>query len=136
MSQDRFCLLQRLLHFSDNRNPCPGNRLVKIGTVVETLRKKFKSIFIPHQNLCIDESIVEWKGRLTFKQYIPSKRHRFGIKLFVLCDCKSGFVLDFWGNLGKTGHWVRWDIALSRNLICLHNISWRHLFSVLATLLL
>lgn len=40
ISQDRFCLLQKLLHFGDNRNPCPGNRLVKIGTVVETLKKK------------------------------------------------------------------------------------------------
>ncbi|KAF0747901.1 Uncharacterized protein FWK35_00022580 [Aphis craccivora] len=45
--------------------------------------------------MCIDESIVEWKGRLCFKQFIPSKRHRFGIKLFVLCDCESGYILDF-----------------------------------------
>lgn len=104
MSQDRFILIQRILHFSDNLNLCPGNRLVKIGTVVETLRKKFKSIFIPHQKLCIDESIVEWKGRLTFKQYIPSKRHRFGIKLFVLCDCKSGFILDFLVYTGDNQH--------------------------------
>jgi hypothetical protein len=58
MSQDRFFLLQRLLHFSDNRNPFPGNRLVKIGTVVETLIKKFKSIFIPHQNFCIDQRFL------------------------------------------------------------------------------
>lgn len=26
---------------------------------------------------------------------IPSKRHRFGIKLFVFCDVTMGFVLDF-----------------------------------------
>lgn len=45
--------------------------------------------------MCIDESIVEWKGRLSFKQFIPSKQHRFGIKLFVLCDCQSGYILDF-----------------------------------------
>ena len=36
-----------------------------------------------------------WKGRLGFKQYIPSKRHRFGIKSFCLVDCKTKFVLDF-----------------------------------------
>jgi len=114
MSQDRFCLLQRLLHFSDNRIPCPGNRLVKIGTVVETLKKKFKSIFIQHQNLCIDESIVEWKGRLTFKQYIPSKRHRFRIKLFVLCDCKSGFVLDFLVYTGDNQH-IDFNESLSQS---------------------
>ena len=34
------------------------------------------------------------KGRLIFKQYIPSKRHRFGINFFVLCDCETGIILD------------------------------------------
>ncbi|KAG5898630.1 hypothetical protein JTB14_021004 [Gonioctena quinquepunctata] len=31
----------------------------------------------------------------TNRQYIPSKRHRFGIKFFVLADCETGFILDF-----------------------------------------
>ena len=44
---------------------------------------------------CIDESLALWKGRLHFKQYIPSKRHKFGIKMFILCDCKTGFIIDF-----------------------------------------
>lgn len=50
---------------------------------------------IPHQNLCIDESIIVFKGRLIFKQFIPSKRHRFGIKMFVLCDVMTGYIIDF-----------------------------------------
>jgi hypothetical protein len=36
-----------------------------------------------------------WKGRLGFKQYIPPKRHQFGIKLFQLVDCETKFILDF-----------------------------------------
>lgn len=36
-----------------------------------------------------------WKGRLVFKQYIPSKRHRFDVKLFILCDCDTKFILNF-----------------------------------------
>lgn len=35
------------------------------------------------------------KDRLSFKQYIPSKRNRFGIKSFILCVTQSGFVQDF-----------------------------------------
>ena len=42
-----------------------------------------------------DESLVLFKGRLVFKQYIKTKRNHFGIKLFVLCDTKTGFILDF-----------------------------------------
>jgi len=104
MTQDRFLLLLRVLHFNDNRNQIPGDRLFKIKIIVESLRKKFSSTYQPHQKVCVDESIVEWLGRLQFKQYIPSKRHRFGIKLFVLCDCKSGFVLDFLIYTGDNSH--------------------------------
>jgi hypothetical protein len=56
---------------------------------------KFRSVLRPYQKICVNESIVEWKGRLKFKQYIPSKRNHFGIKLFILFDCKIEFVLDF-----------------------------------------
>ncbi|KAG8222624.1 hypothetical protein J437_LFUL002618 [Ladona fulva] len=51
--------------------------------------------------LVIDESLVLFKGHLGFKQYIPSKRHRFGMKLFILCDCETGIVLDMIVYTGK-----------------------------------
>ncbi|KAL4113798.1 hypothetical protein QTP88_017371 [Uroleucon formosanum] len=104
MTQDRYLILLRMLHFCDNLNQIPGNRLFKIETIVESLRMKFRSVFKPYQKICVDESIVEWKGRLKFKQYIPSKRHHFGNKLFVLCDCKTGFVLDFLVYTGNDQH--------------------------------
>ncbi|CAF1289214.1 unnamed protein product [Adineta ricciae] len=94
MPRDRFLLLLKYLHFTDLTQP-KGDRLYKIKFVVQHLKEKFKQIMIPYRNLCIDESLVLWKGRLSFKQYIPSKRRRFGIKLFVLCDCRTGFILDF-----------------------------------------
>ena len=40
-------------------------------------------------------SVLFSLGGDSFNQYIPSKRHRFGIKFFVICDCKTGYVLDF-----------------------------------------
>ncbi|XP_042871046.1 piggyBac transposable element-derived protein 4-like [Penaeus japonicus] len=49
-----------------------------------------------------------WKGRLGFRQYIPSKRHRYGIKAFVLCDCQTGYILDIIPYTGK-------DTALDRH---------------------
>lgn len=35
--------------------------------------------------MCIDESMVPFRGRLKFRQYIKGKRNKFGIKLFKLC---------------------------------------------------
>ncbi|XP_070161390.1 piggyBac transposable element-derived protein 4-like [Polyergus mexicanus] len=70
------------------------DRLHKINEVVEMLRTSFNNAFQPYQRLCIDKSLLLYKGRLSFKQYIPSKRSRFGIKSFLLCDCKTGYIQD------------------------------------------
>ena len=45
--------------------------------------------------MAIDESLLLWKGRLVFKQYLPLKRDRFGIKLFCLC-VDSGYMYCFY----------------------------------------
>jgi hypothetical protein len=37
----------------------------------------------------VDESLMMWKV------YIPSKRAKFGIKSFELCEAKSGYVWNF-----------------------------------------
>jgi hypothetical protein len=89
MSCDRYLSLLRLLHFNDDTQT-EGDRLHNLKLIVAHLRNTFSSIFTPFQNLFIDESLVLFKGRLMFKQFIPSKRHRFGIKVFVLCDCETG----------------------------------------------
>jgi len=95
MPRGRFLLLLKFLHFNDNANQSYGDRLFQIRPIVQHLKDKFRRIMVPYRNLCIDKSLMLWKVRLHFKQYIPSKRHRFGIKIFILCDCRIGFLLDF-----------------------------------------
>lgn len=75
------------------------------------IKSQFQSQFYPFENLVIDESMILFKGRLSFKQYIKTKKHRFGIKLYVLCDCETGFVLDFLVYIGKNT-----DVTLIENL--------------------
>ncbi|XP_069176049.1 piggyBac transposable element-derived protein 4-like [Procambarus clarkii] len=94
MLQDRFHLILRHLHFENNANEDRHDRLWKVRKVFSDLRGKFRDYLVPGQNVVIDESLVLFKGRLAFKQYIPSKRNRFGLKFFVLCDCETGIVLD------------------------------------------
>jgi hypothetical protein len=95
MSRDRYLLLLRLLHFNDNETQIPGDRLYKLKPIIDHLRNVFSEVFTPFKNTCIDESLMLFKGRLLFLQYIPSKRHRFGIKVFVLSDCETGYIQDF-----------------------------------------
>ncbi|KAJ8333480.1 hypothetical protein SKAU_G00414880 [Synaphobranchus kaupii] len=74
-------IVEETNRYANTRDP-----LNKIRNVFNALTSAFKRSFIPYKDLCVDESLMLWKGRLGFRQYIPSKRHRFGIKFFVLCD--------------------------------------------------
>ncbi|XP_065651019.1 piggyBac transposable element-derived protein 4-like [Hydra vulgaris] len=46
----------------------------------------------PGRDISIDESLLLWKGRLSFKQSIRSKSAHFGIKTFALACGKTGYV--------------------------------------------
>lgn len=94
-TRNRFRALLTNLHFNNNQNQIDKDSLCKIQPIIDELKKKFLCSLSPYKNLCIDESLTLWKGRLHFKQYIPSKRHKFGIKMFILCDCETGFIMDF-----------------------------------------
>ncbi|XP_045459223.1 piggyBac transposable element-derived protein 4-like [Melitaea cinxia] len=53
-----------------------------------------KSIYSPGKQLSLDESMVLWRGRLLFRQYIKNKRFKYGIKLYVLAE-PDGTVLKY-----------------------------------------
>lgn len=95
MPRDRYSFLLRFLHFADNSNVDREDKLFKIRCIVDHCRTTFKKSLYPFQNLVIDESLLLFKGRLSFRQFIPSKRHRFGVKFFVMVDCDTGYILDF-----------------------------------------
>ncbi len=46
-------------------------------------------IQVPSMNISVDESIIGFKGRLSFIQYKPTK---WGIKVWVMADSSNGYV--------------------------------------------
>ena len=96
MKRDRFYLILKFLHFNNNETVDPENpdRLHKVRPLIELLRERFRKVYSLGKNLSVDESLVLYKGRLTFKQYIKTKRARFGINLYELCT-SSGITLGF-----------------------------------------
>ncbi|KAF7687115.1 PiggyBac transposable element-derived protein 4 [Cucumispora dikerogammari] len=55
----------------------------------------FGSKYSPRRDLSNDEGICLWKGKLRFKTYKPQKPDKYGIKLYMLCDSKTGYTLKF-----------------------------------------
>ncbi|GFS21064.1 PiggyBac transposable element-derived protein 4 [Elysia marginata] len=89
----------KFFHISNNASE-QRDRLYKIRPLVEHFTRAFSKAFTPYQNICIDELLLLFKGRIIFRQYIPLKRARFGIKLFCLTD-KNGYLHYFRVYSGK-----------------------------------
>lgn len=85
MSRKRFEIILRMIHFSDNSAPHPS-KLHKIQPLVDLLVKNFKDLYNPEEYVCVDETLLPFRGRLSMRQYIKSKRHKYGVKLFKLCS--------------------------------------------------
>ena len=76
MNRRRYFQLLKVLHFVYNSSGSSAeDRLWKVRPIIDPLVSRYKSAFKPYRNLCIDESLLLWKGRLFFKQYIPTKRN-------------------------------------------------------------
>jgi hypothetical protein len=104
--RDRFQILLRFFHFADNEDPNydardPNwDRLHKVRPVIDMVRARFTQVYSPGKNLSVDESLVLYKRRLAFRQFILTKWSRFGIKLYELCT-SGGISLDFYMYCGK-----------------------------------
>ena len=89
----------KFFHFKDNarepqRDSPQSDRLYKIRPLVDHFSNAFRRAFTPHRDICIDESLLLFKGRIIFRQCMLLKRERFDIKLFCLTD-KHGYLHTF-----------------------------------------
>ncbi|KIH63173.1 hypothetical protein ANCDUO_06526 [Ancylostoma duodenale] len=73
------------LDFVDNSNADESNRLNKIDAVVKILNQTFAEVYKPGREVCIDESMVPFRGRVLFRQYLRGKRYKCSLKLYKLC---------------------------------------------------
>ena len=100
MAHDRFEVLLRFWHFDNNEDAVEGDRLHKIRQLCDAILSRFQDVYHPSKELSIDESMVLWRGRLVFRQYIPGKKHKYGVKLYLLCE-PSGYVWNAMVYCGK-----------------------------------
>lgn len=92
----------------------PENRLGKILQLFDKLQKKYQETFTPGENIVIDKTLIPWRGRLIFKQYIPDKAHKYGIKLFKLCS-SEGYTWSMKIYSGKSADGIK-ETGLAHNV--------------------
>lgn len=91
--------IKAYLHFSDpgengvNLEGQPGyDHLFHLRPLLTQIQTACRSFFHPYENLSMDELTVATKTRTELKQHIKAK---WGHKLFILTDSKTGYICDF-----------------------------------------
>ena len=116
MSRTRFLQILRYLHFADNslvpRPDSPDfNKLYKIQPLLDLIIPRFRAVYSPERQLAVNETLIKFKGKVYFRQFIPIKPGRFGIKAFTLAGSTSGYVLGSKIYTGKETNVVQKDLG-------------------------
>ena len=83
MLSDKFELPLKSLHFSNNEKLHTNrDRVAKLNPLSILLQARLKSVYMPISIITTDETAVPWQGRLFFRQYIPGKVHKYGVKMY------------------------------------------------------
>ena len=101
MSRKRYELIRSCLHFVDNAQRNKDDRLSKIRDILDMVSDLYKEIYITNKEVSVDEAMLRFKGRLFWKQYMPKKPTKWGIKVWALCDSNTGYLLKFDVYTGK-----------------------------------
>lgn len=115
MPRDRFLSLLKFIHFADN-SVKDKDRLRKLKPLLDKLLNNFKQVLSPGREIIIDESMIPWRGRLLFKQYIPSKSHKYGVKFYKLCTI-DGYTHNLIVYAGKNDPNESKEFSHSENIV-------------------
>ena len=89
-------------HLQDNESqPVAGDKLHKIRWFLDYLNRKFAEAYTPYGNYTVDESMIKFKGRLSFRQYMPAKPIKWVVKVWTLAESETGYIYHFQVYTGK-----------------------------------
>ncbi|XP_068720561.1 piggyBac transposable element-derived protein 4-like [Montipora capricornis] len=122
MTKNRFEEISQYIHFNDSSQEPPRgvdnyDRLLKVCPILDNILEKIQNLFKRSKNLSIDEGMITFKGRLSFRQYMPAKLTKYGIKVWMAADSSNGYVSSFSVYLGQEGnehriHGLGYDVVM------------------------
>lgn len=95
MSQQRFKFLLRCIRFDDKTTRSERQKYDKLAAI-----RNIFDIFVSgcqkgyhfSDFVTIDEMLVGFRGKCNFRQYIPSKPNKYGLKILAICDAKMFYI--------------------------------------------
>ena len=83
MARDRFKVILRFLRFDDTTTRTirqKDDKLAPIRYIIDLTSDNLLSCYSPGKWVTVDEHLCRYRGRCSFKQFIPSKPDRYGLK--------------------------------------------------------
>lgn len=111
MSEERFKFLTRCLRIDDLKTREARRKDDKF-TAVREVWDIFIENFVPQENLTVDEQLLGFRGRCPFRMYMPNKPAMHGIKLVLINDSQTKYLLQGIPYLGKQGTVERGNLHL------------------------
>ena len=93
-TRDRFNQIFWMLHLKTlpAQRTHPRIRLQLVSGFLEYINSKFLDYFTPGEQICVDESTIKFKGRISFITYNPKKPTKWGIRVYTLADSNTGYI--------------------------------------------
>ena len=121
MTRSRFDKITEYIHV-DDRSTMPAkdsqnfHKLYLIRPLLSRVNKLRLKNYRPHHEFSIDEAMIKFRGRLGFRQYMPAKPTKYGIKIWVRADSYNGHVNEFYVYVGRP-QGNRLEVGLGRKVI-------------------
>lgn len=120
MPRNTFERIKSNLHLNDNanmkeRSDPAYDKLFKVRPFLDKIRKNFQKISSEEHN-SVDEVLIPCKSRKSIVQYIKSKPHKWGIKMFARCS-SAGFMNNFEVYMGKTSSGSTSNLGISGDVV-------------------
>ncbi|XP_030745484.1 piggyBac transposable element-derived protein 3-like [Sitophilus oryzae] len=97
MSLARFSFLLSCIRFDDvttRKERTITNKLAAISEFFDKFVENSKLSYSPGYYLTVDEMLIPFRGRCSFRMFIPSKPAKYGIKVQILTDAKTHYMVN------------------------------------------
>ncbi|XP_055936617.1 piggyBac transposable element-derived protein 4-like [Argiope bruennichi] len=108
MSYKRFLFLMRCVRFDDIRDRSSRrevDKLAPIRNIFEMFVANCQKVQTLGEYVTIDEKLEPFRGRCSFRQYMPNKPAKYGIKIFALVDARTFYTwnLEIYAGIQPAG---------------------------------
>ena len=102
--RNRFEQLVANLRFDSREDRNTDDKFAPFRRMWEQFVENCRKCYVVSAFVTVDKQLIPFRGCCSFKQYMPSKPDKYGMKLFLLCDCLTGNTFNRKPYFGRQGN--------------------------------